>query len=121
MAGCRLPKKKILKGKVMKLKIKKQVVQETETEIDLPAFFTLYGCFIMLKEDGMIVKAQPSFACSYGKNSSGYDRDMAEILSEGKPSTSADFYGCFSTCMQHLAQEAGYDINLYLIPEPENA
>lgn len=75
----------------MKLTIKKQVEQVTETDIYLPAFFALYGNQVMIREDGTIIKAHPSFGYIMPKDRLGYERDLSEILSIATPSTEEKF------------------------------
>lgn len=103
----------------MKLNVKKQIEQDEEVDMELPAFFSYRGTRVMICEDGTIVKACECFSSLSKKGDLGHDKDLAEILSSGKPSSSGEFHSCLQNHLELIAAQAGYSAALYLLPESE--
>lgn len=77
---------------IMKLKYDKQVIEQKEVEIELPAFFESYGTFAMLKVDGTVVKAARTYIHLFEKEESAqYNREVNDLLTRWKPSTADEF------------------------------
>lgn len=76
----------------MKLKYDKQVTEQKEVEIELPAFFESYGLFAMLKANGSIVKAARTYIHLFEKEESAqYNREVNDLLTRWKPSSAEEF------------------------------
>lgn len=64
----------------MKLSIKKQITQQEEVEITLPAFFKDYGLYRAINERGELIFIGRSYVSITKPGEMGYDRDVNEAL-----------------------------------------
>jgi len=64
----------------MKLSIKKQVTQQQEIEISLPAYFERDGLYRSINEDGDLIVLGKEYISVTRKEDSYYDKDIAEVI-----------------------------------------
>lgn len=90
----------------MKLSITKRTESVEEVDIELPAYFERHGLYIMVKDDGSIVKVGRLYmGISENDNSKYYRDDIEEALSS-KRITESEFKGA----AERFASFAGISI-----------
>jgi hypothetical protein len=92
----------------MKLSIKKQVTQEEEVEISLPAFFKDCGLFRALNERAELIYIGTGYVSITRPGEIGYDRDVDQTL-KCKPCSREEFEARRDKTMAALYENLGME------------